>query len=662
MPANFTSATLTINNMAFTPEELAKLNSAGLGAAPVKASAPSLLERLNLSGVPSITDRAKEAVSGKSKENSSTVQPAGGDFLKLKSNQDASTLKEAAIDAVATPVKSATNLITAPIRVAKAVVHDIPKETINLMKEQGPKEAFNNFSEGLARTEGAIAKPVLKGLSFAGNALLGTIQSAVKAVTGYDLGDKEAEKALTVLGEHLIQNKLADATTVVGGIKKFVTEDPEQVVALLSGANKTLSDIKGKPVDIVSDAANATKIPEVLPKVISAAGEKIKQSGVKSADVAREKFINDLVSPRDTVKVKEKELPRTKTEGKGPFKKDITVPSPDEAASAKAVSEIPEVKASNTQRENYRAIDEANTKEAEKLKADLKANDFVYDKPELVGRLDALEKELKKSPTLVGDIQTSAERLLNHVKDLIEKSDNMGSSILDIRKNFDAWVKSQKPTIFDSKVEGGMQIATRGIRDVLNKYLSEKGKYMNTGVGVDESLARQSALYDALDNLGPKAAREAETAVGRLVDKAKNITSVKTLLGADLFSRLPATIQAALTGVSATGYLLYKGGQIVMNPKLRIALGDLLKTSGQILSGEQKIAIEEAVIGKPERLLLMAPENSVIEVPPYNGGKQGSILPQSAFDKKGRVKQKYGSLYEYNKSVEASQKAAGIKK
>lgn len=189
------------------------------------------------------------------------------DFLKLKSNQDISTIGEGAVDTLATPLKSFINLATSPIRAIKNVVYDIPKETAGVFKDAPDfTSADQAIAEGFSETANDLVVKPLRGI---GNAVLGAFQELVQKTTGVDIGDTEAKKAINTLAEHLINNKLEDATTVVAGVKKLVTENPEQLVPILMGMNTTLSKVKGEPVDIVSSTANTTKIPQAVDTTVA---------------------------------------------------------------------------------------------------------------------------------------------------------------------------------------------------------------------------------------------------------------------------------------------------------------------------------------------------------------------------------------------------------
>lgn len=249
-----------------------------MGAKPASDTSQSAQKGLTLQQIISMQQSAPK-----------TATPATptdpNDFLKVKANNTPTSYT----DALTTPLKSFINLATSPIRAAKNLLFDIPSAYSGLVSDAGSIPAAGKFAdEGLADTAQQIAKPFV----FTGNVLAGTFAKLVKSTTGLDISNKDSEDALSTLGQHLINNKLADATDAASTIHKIVTENPEQLVPLLMGANETLSKVAGKPIDAVSDVAKATKIPQV----IDIAGDAAKNAALKTKEYfAPTPTINSLV-------------------------------------------------------------------------------------------------------------------------------------------------------------------------------------------------------------------------------------------------------------------------------------------------------------------------------------------------------------------------------
>ena len=118
-------------------------------------------------------------------------------------------------------------------------------------------------------------------------------------------------------------------------------------------------------------------------------------------------------------------------------------------------------------------------------------------------------------------------------------------------------------------------------------------------LGIKDSLTQQSRLYKAMENIAPKAAEEANTQLGRIMQgvgkklgtRNKAVQGLAALTGIGVFGA-SAAYALPLTVATGLGFLLYKGGKLIINPQARIYLGKILETSGKLLSTEEKSAIK----------------------------------------------------------------------
>jgi len=326
----------------------------------------------------------------------------------------------------------------------------------------------------------------------------------------------------------------------------------------------------------------------------------LERSALEATEASKGAFVRDLIRPIQTKAIKEAQVARTSETGYGLFKKSIVAPTTTELKAEKAILSIPEIKPSNTFQQNWNIINNANKKEAQLLERALTKNDFAYPKKELIARLNTAKKTLSENPALVGDAAKSADKLIVKITQMVDEAPAKGSNLLRVRKEFDKWVESQKGAgVFDPVRENAFSIANRDIRQTLNTFLDEKAP----SVGVKASLQKQSSLYRALENITPKAAREADSAVGRAFENMKRIVGLKNAtvqeiaaivgiggLGAASFFAPPAAI------VMGTGFILWRAGKIVLNPKLRSAMAILLKEVDKKLP---------TIIGQAQRQQLM---------------------------------------------------------
>lgn len=214
-------------------------------------------------------------------------------FLKIKANPNASFDDSSGIkDVLETPLKSIANFATFPLRAANTAGAAFQAGT-DLVKEQGPVNAAVNENQALLDMSTDMAKKGYQVLSSIGNTFLGALQAGIKKTTGVDVGDKEAKKAIDTLSKHLMDNKLADATTVASTIHKWVTENPEQVMLAAQQLNK----IAGQ--DVVSETAKkfgSDTIQAGVDNTIDAAGNVVSAGGRALKGFA-EKLYEHAITP-----------------------------------------------------------------------------------------------------------------------------------------------------------------------------------------------------------------------------------------------------------------------------------------------------------------------------------------------------------------------------
>lgn len=316
-------------------------------------------------------------------------------------------------------------------------------------------------------------------------------------------------------------------------------------------------------------------------KVAGKLGTKIEKGAIEATEQAKSSFAKDLVSPVKTKAVKEAEVARTTETGKGIFKKSVITPTKYEQKAIDAVKNVEGISSKNTFQQNYNIIQSEVSNLAKKLESDLKANNFVISRKQIVANLEkAKNKLIAESPLITGDAEKMAGKLIEGAKKIINESSGTAEGILSARKKFDSWVKSQKPNVFDAKSEGALTIANREIRNVFNDMLERKAP----NVGVKDSLSKQSALYTALENIAPKAAEEADSAIGRAMQsigkvlgtKNKAVQATAAAVGIGGLGAA-ATFAPIVAGAGIPVYLVYKAGKFVFKPEVRKAVANVLK-------------------------------------------------------------------------------------
>lgn len=351
-----------------------------------------------------------------------------------------------------------------------------------------------------------------------------------------------------VAGSDLVQKATTAAGEGFEAYQAWTEKNPRAARTVEAAANiaLVLAPVKGKP-------AAAARVPK--PTVVGRAGAAM-GAGAK-AQTARERssFIKDLVRPLTSKKVREAEILRTAegapilgkrapTIGMGVLGKRTVTPSPAETAMANAVATIPAVTAKNTRLQNLGAIQSGITQEARKLEGLLGRSPARIPQQTIKTSLDDAAARLAANPILVGDAARTGKRTLDKAASLMAENPNTPIGVLKSRRQFDAWVKSQRPKVFDPATESALSTAVRESRQTMNDLIATHAP----GVAVKNSLSKQSALFNAVENIGPKAAEEAATAVGRLMQRVDTAIGLpKRLINISIEDMVTATAKTAVS-------------------------------------------------------------------------------------------------------------------
>lgn|SRR3990167_3657454 len=343
------------------------------------------------------------------------------------------------------------------------------------------------------------------------------------------------------------------------------------------------------------------QVGKVAFKTLQKGEETLARGALEATAQSQQSFVRNLIRPEQTKAVKEAQVGRTTETGTGIFKKSEIEPTARELRSESSVLEVKGVSAKNTFQRNYNLIKNENVAEAKRLTEKLAQNDFAYPRKELVARLRQVKEELARNPVITGDAEKTAEKLIAEIERRINAAPSKGSELLKIRKEFDQWVENQKGgNIFDPSKENAFSVSNRAIRRSINDFLDEKAP----NVEVKKSLQKQSALYDAMDNIGPKAAIEANTAMGRFFQRMDKVLGTKN----KAVQILAATVGIGGLGAASTfapgaavigvgGYLIYRGGKLVMSPKSQKAFSDVLGELRKAKAGEVTGGIVGGTLG-----------------------------------------------------------------
>lgn len=338
-------------------------------------------------------------------------------------------------------------------------------------------------------------------------------------------------------------------------------------------------------VDIASliPAGKVTKAAagEVVGPALSSTGDMLKNSGQAAFNAKRTDFLVDLIRPKPTPTVRADQFARSFEKG-GLLRQTVTPPDASELAVAETLFKLP-VKKSNSLRGNADIIRAANSKEAQALIAKLKANDVVINDDVILNTFSNVRAELAKNPYVVGDGAKAADNVLNSALDIVSKNPRTASGLLESRKQLDRLIESQRGSkMFDPALESPISNAVQLVRQSINQMVADAVP----DAQVKASLARQSNMYRALDNITTKGAFEKPTRIGRAADTVnKAVTLKNAALGTAALggAGLAGLLSPALLPIGVAGLGLYGAQKALRAPGLRTALGKTLSTTGKVL-------------------------------------------------------------------------------
>lgn len=504
---------------------------------------------------------------------------------------------------------------------------NIQQTTQNITEDKSPSFFEKSRTDVQRRMENILDTEKLKsqGKINLGSEVL-QIVGQVGALTG-DIGVNAISSALKTISPQPVE-------TLVKNFGSYIadTDVAQQGMSALSIGVGNYREWKKDNLELARNLEALGNIAQFIPvgggttlgvkgvgKTSGVAGKVLVESAEKGIAKETQSFVRGLVRQVQTKAVREAQVARTTEKGFGIFKKTIVNPSYKELNAEKALLELADVSPKKTFQQNYNAVNEALKNTANDLEQTILARDFIIPKREVVANLNKAAEKLSLSPLIVGDAEKTAQKLINGARKFIEENKGSGSGLLQARKDFDAWVKKQKPKVFDAKSENAFTIANREIRDTLTDLLEKKAPE----AGVRASLKKQTGLYTALDNIAPKAAMESNYAFGRLLQKVgdkigtKNKITQTIVAGATVgVGGIGAAIAPAAAAFGVGGYLVFKGGKLVLNPRLRKVVGEALLELDKIINkASTPVKVQSEIELKNYFNKLLNDERGIIQVP-----------------------------------------------
>lgn len=317
-----------------------------------------------------------------------------------------------------------------------------------------------------------------------------------------------------------------------------------------------------------------------------ALGKKIGISAAKKVDEQTMTRATELAQPEMTFAVRRDEA-RRMVEG-GVLRQRALDPSQYEQNVAQALARVPNFDPNATTLINLQSADRHIARLAKELDTQLARSNIAFPRREHVAHINRSLDHIKGSPFLVGDAQRSADKIVSAYVRILEKHPSTAAGAMKARREFDQWYKGFRPKGLDAsdpRVNANDFVAQE-MRRASNDFIASQAD----NVPVRELLQEQSLLFSAIDNMAPKAAREAGSALDRISDNVARAVSMRgrfsqtagTIVGLGGLGAA-ATFAPVYTAVGGAGLVGYSGYRIAVDPRTHRSLSKTLQQINRVL-------------------------------------------------------------------------------
>lgn len=273
-------------------------------------------------------------------------------------------------------------------------------------------------------------------------------------------------------------------------------------------------------------------------------------NGAIKASKNTSKYIDDILTSDMTKKASASAISTGKVvEGTGlTGSRDFSNAIPGFDNIKASVEQVPGISPKKTLLQNVNLMHDAIGTTAQDLRNKLTNTETptVISKDNWDKYISEVQQHIDENPLLVGDAQQTANKILAKFQSLLPtEGDITAEHVLDARQGLDKWIQSLKPNAFNPATENAVSTALRAVRQGANTMLADAAP----DVAVKEMLNHQSNLYNAIDIIAPKAAKEEGTVIGRAVAKVNKTPILNTSIGGGLAAFGADKIIKSTTGI-----------------------------------------------------------------------------------------------------------------
>jgi len=276
-------------------------------------------------------------------------------------------------------------------------------------------------------------------------------------------------------------------------------------------------------------------------------------------------------------------------------KEVITVTDRDRKI-ADAVSDVVSTKQGAS--ENIKGIRNKISRVSEEIDVGLRGNNTIYNKAQLRTLLNELRED---SVSIFGREKT----LVNQYDDVVdffmktlEKHPKNNTGLLAARKEFDFEFKKRFPKIFEKfdSTDSGRVAAFQNVRRRVNDIVSDSLPEGNT---FKPLLKQQNLMFDAIDNISLKGAKNLETGIIERALQAIDAHGIRTLvISGSLLGFTFLTSPAVIIPLLAGAVTIKIAGKVFKSQAVKKALIDVLRkiqTTGAKLNKAEAEATQKTI-------------------------------------------------------------------
>lgn len=233
---------------------------------------------------------------------------------------------------------------------------------------------------------------------------------------------------------------------------------------------------------------------------------KIKPTTAAKGEKAFEEAL-EVITPELSKLEKKQALQAGRGSVKGVLRKTVIEPSQRDIEIAKTVQGVVKPKANTV--ENIKLINNEIERVATQVEAGLKSNNSIYNVGEFRNSLDVAKENSRILFGSEGTLEKTYDAVRDEMVRQLGKQPKTLSGALKARKEFDKVINSKFPKLFAQ--EAGDDIRRNAVLDVrktVNNFIADK---LPEGDVFKEQLRAQNLMYDAIENISAKGAKEVGT-------------------------------------------------------------------------------------------------------------------------------------------------------